>query len=209
MVLCIRVDSRRLETLIFHHHLISLIAIEPLLSSPVNSQRRKDHRLNFYLFARKLDIILIESISRHEMGNQFEYIRNTYQNKCKNAKPSHNSSTKNWRQASKSHPLPNLTLPFPRLLETIGRTLKIEHGLIDILLARQDKLAILDNRLIQRPPSNEQKAGLLLRVFRDRSLNEITLLLEDDIVELRHGTGRIAGPEYRSSGEDVRECIPV
>jgi len=106
------------------------------------------------------------------------------------------------------HRLSNLTLPIPRPLESIRKTLVIHQCLTDLRRISQHKRPVLHNRLVQRHTRHQNKPSLLL-ALRHRRLNIVALLLEDRVVELRDLLRLGASVPGDFAAERVRESVPA
>ena len=83
-----------------------------------------------------------------------------------------------------NHALSNLTLPVVCPLEAVRVCLIVSHSLHNLFPRGDDKRSVLNNRLIKRQTSDQEKPRLLLGTFLDRSLDAVTLLLENNVVIL-------------------------
>lgn len=57
------------------------------------------------------------------------------------------------------HGFSNLTLPARRPFKAIGVALIIKHGLVNLVLGREHKGAVLDDFLVERETSDEDYSG--------------------------------------------------
>ena len=107
------------------------------------------------------------------------------------------------------HPLANVTLPSADPFESIGRSLVVQHGLVDLLLAVQNKRTVLHHLLVKRLTGDEENARVGCSVVGNGNLDIVPILLKNNIVEFLDQLGRVVGSKHRGAAQDVRKRIPA
>lgn len=107
------------------------------------------------------------------------------------------------------HPLANVTLPSTNPLESIRRSLVVHHGLVDLLLAVENKRPILHHLLVKRLTGDEENARVGCSVVGNGNLDIVPILLKNNIVEFLDQFGLVIGTKHRGAAQDVRKRIPA
>lgn len=109
-----------------------------------------------------------------------------------------------------SHGLSNLTFPVRRPLEPVARGLKVHHGLVHGLFARGDERAVLHHGLVEGLAGDQDEPRGLGGPLLDVGGDDVSGLLEHDVVVRRDGLADLFGAVSKRHGalQRVREGVP-